>query len=410
MSLTRFLPTPSDRMGILWSLLAIKDCVVLEYGPAGTTHFSMGLFGELGESQQNRLFTTHMSEDDVVMGDVTRLEKAIIEIDKNLAPKVIFVVSSSVAAVIGSDIKGVCSYMQERVSAKLIAFEQGGFRGDYSIGLAETYKLLVQEVVQDEPEEQPDTVNLLGFSMGSYRALSDRWELEDLLYRAFGLKVGACLCGETSIGAIEKMGGAVLNIVLKEEGLVAAKMLNTRFGTPIVGGSPYGYRGTLEWLEKISKVLGRPISKEIQDELNERIQDTATYPMYSMMLREDTPAVVLVGEYRPILGIGKFMEDLGFPCTHKLCLHSLRAIPEPDPSVTVCRSEKERLDILRGLHRTLILADDPSMSVCPSDNVFLRISMPVVRGLQKAAHLPMMGIRGADYMLETVEEYLQMIK
>ena len=74
MSLTRFLPTPSDRMGILWSLLPIDGCVVLEYGPAGTTHFSMSLFGELGESQQDRLFTTHMSEDDVVMGDVSRLE------------------------------------------------------------------------------------------------------------------------------------------------------------------------------------------------------------------------------------------------------------------------------------------------------------------------------------------------
>ena len=143
MSLTRFLPTPSDRMGILWSLLPIDGCVVLEYGPAGTTHFSMSLFGELGESQQDRLFTTHMSEDDVVMGDVSRLEKAIVEIDSSFAPKVIFVVASSVAAVIGTDIKGVCSYMQEQVSAKLIAFEQGGFRGDYSVGLAEAYKLLV---------------------------------------------------------------------------------------------------------------------------------------------------------------------------------------------------------------------------------------------------------------------------
>ena len=75
MGLCRYLPTPSDRMGILWSLLAIGDSVIVEYGPAGTTHFSMSLFGELGVDQQNRLFTTHMSEDDVVMGDVSRLER-----------------------------------------------------------------------------------------------------------------------------------------------------------------------------------------------------------------------------------------------------------------------------------------------------------------------------------------------
>ena len=410
MSLTRFLPTPSDRMGILWSLLAIEDCVILEYGPAGTTHFSMGLFGELGESQQNRLFTTHMSEDDVVMGDVSRLEKALVEIDRNFAPKVIFVVASSVAAVIGTDIKGVCSYMQEKVKARLIAFEQGGFRGDYSVGLLEAYKLLVQELPVEHPENRSDTVNLIGFSMGSYRALSDRWELEELLKRGFGLKIGACLCGETSIHAVEQMGGAAINLVLREEGLPAAQILEKRFGTPFFAGSPYGYQGTLDWLQKIGEMLGRPCNPELEAELRERINEAAQYKMYWMMLKEDCPKAALTGEYHTITGIAEFLGELGVPAENKICLHTLRGISNPDPSVRTCASEKERLDILRGLHRQLILADDPSMSVCPSDNVFLRISMPVVRGGQVAKHLPLMGIRGADFLLETLEEYLQMLK
>ena len=82
MSLCRYLPVPSDRMGIIWSLLSVKDSIILEYGPAGTTHFSMGFYGTLGVDWQQRLFTTHMNEDDVVMGDVTRLEEAIVELDK----------------------------------------------------------------------------------------------------------------------------------------------------------------------------------------------------------------------------------------------------------------------------------------------------------------------------------------
>ena len=44
MSLVRFLPVPSDRMGMLWSLLTIAEALVLEYGPSGTTHYSMGLY------------------------------------------------------------------------------------------------------------------------------------------------------------------------------------------------------------------------------------------------------------------------------------------------------------------------------------------------------------------------------
>ena len=77
MSLCRYLPVPSDRMGIIWSLLSVKDSIILEYGPAGTTHFSMGFYGTLGVDWQQRLFTTHMNEDDVVMGDVTRLKKLL---------------------------------------------------------------------------------------------------------------------------------------------------------------------------------------------------------------------------------------------------------------------------------------------------------------------------------------------
>lgn len=407
MSLTRFLPTPSDRMGILWTLLTVKDSVVLEYGPAGTTHFSVGLFGSLGESVENRLFTTHMSEDDVVMGDVTRLEKAILEIDKKYSPNVIFVVSSSVAAVIGSDIKGVCSYMQEKVNAKLISFEQGGFRGDYSTGIAETYRLLVNELAVEDVKEKEETYNIIGLSMGSYRAESDLNELKYLLRKSFGLEARAVLCGDVTTEEIGKMGSAAVNIVLREEGVKAAKILESRYGTPIVAGSPYGYKGTLEWLEKVGKAIGKEISKDVRKELEERIADTAYYPMYTMMLMEDRPSVSLVGEYRTILGIGQFINDLGFNVDNKISCHSLKSVSKPDPSVIVCKTEKERLDILKNLHKSFILGDDASMSVCADDNVFLRISMPIINGKQIAKHLPLMGLHGADLIMEKLEEYYQ---
>ena len=48
MGLIKHFPTPSDRMGIICSALPIKDTVVIEYGPAGTTHYGTELFMELG--------------------------------------------------------------------------------------------------------------------------------------------------------------------------------------------------------------------------------------------------------------------------------------------------------------------------------------------------------------------------
>ena len=166
MSLCRYLPTPSDRMAVMWTLLNVGQAVVLEYGPAGTTHYSMGLFGNMGISPDQTLFTTHMSEDDVVMGDVTRLEDAIVELDRNYSPKVIFVIASAITAVIGTDLIGVCAYMQERVKARLIAMENGGFRGDYTVGLREAYAMLARELAGSGRESGRKTYNVLGASAG----------------------------------------------------------------------------------------------------------------------------------------------------------------------------------------------------------------------------------------------------
>ena len=255
MSLCRYLPTPSDRMGILWSLLCIEGSVVLEYGPAGTTHYSVSLFGSLGVDQQNRLFTTHMSEDDVVMGDVSRLERALVEIDQAYAPRVIFVVASSVSAVIGTDLRGVCAYMQEKVRARLIAFEQGGFRGDYSVGLRETYRLIAQHAVTPANERVEGTYNLLGLSAGAYRARSDRNEICRLMREAFGMEMRACLCLDTDMETIEGCGAAELNLVLTRR-------------SPAGGGDsrkklPYtlcrGYALRLRWHAGLAPSRGRGV-------------------------------------------------------------------------------------------------------------------------------------------------------
>lgn len=412
MSLTRFLPTPSDRMGILWSLLPIEECVILEYGPAGTTHFSMGLFGEMDLETQNRLYTTHMSEADVVMGDVSRLEKAILEIDQNDRPKVIFVVASSVAAVIGVDLRGVCSYMQPQTKARLIAFEQGGFRGDYAIGLKETYAMLAETLPREvsENDKREDTFNLLGASMWSYRARSDIWELTSVLEEGFGLKKKVCLCADTSIGEIEEMGEAGINLVISSLAVPAAEKLKERFGTPWILRLPYGYQETWSWLKEIEKQIKKPLCPDLERRLREKMQMTMQYQMYGRMLREDKMRAAVMGEYDTVKGISRFLESLGFLVEHKICAHSLRGIENPDGDIRYLSTEKEKIDLMKSLHRTLVLADDTMTALCAEDNTCVRISSPVTKGMAYARHLPFAGIRGADYLLEFVEQYYQTLR
>lgn len=404
MSLVRFLPTPSDRMGIIWSLLAVQGAIVLEYGPAGTTHYSMGLYGGLGLRFQNRMFTTHMSEDDVVMGDVTRLEDAIVELDKSYAPKVIFVVASSVTAVIGTDIKGVCRYMQNEVKAKLVAFEQGGFRGDYSIGLAETYKLLVRNLPKKDVAQEAGVYNIIGASAWRYRMASDIWEVKSLLDEALGLSCNACLCCDTSVEELEDMGLAQVNIVLGNEGLAAAKYLQEKFGTPYVYAVPYGYNGTLSFLAQVGEAVGREPDSMVLLRLQTKEKSLSRLSLFAMMGNNKPRMAVVKGDYDMVQGVSAFLEQGGITVLHKMCAHSLKAIAEPAADVEAYAEESDWLQVIRCLHDTLILADDVALLQADADNMKVLISAPFMNSAV-ATHMPFMGEKGADFLLEQMQVY-----
>ncbi len=404
MSLVRFLPTPSDRMGIIWSLLAVQEAIVLEYGPAGTTHYSMGLYGGLGLRFQNRMFTTHMSEDDVVMGDVTRLEDAIVELDKSYAPKVIFVVASSVTAVIGTDIKGVCRYMQNEVKAKLVAFEQGGFRGDYSIGLAETYKLLVRNLPKKDVAQEAGVYNIIGASAWRYRMASDIWEVKSLLDEALGLSCNACLCCDTSVEELENMGLAQVNIVLGNEGLAAAKYLQEKFGTPYVYAVPYGYNGTLSFLAQVGEAVGREPDSMVLLRLQTKEKSLSRLSLFTMMGNNKPKKAVVKGDYDLVQGVSAFLEQGGITVLHKMCAHNLKAIAEPAADVEGYAEESDWLQVIRGLQDTLILADDVALLQADADNMKVLISAPFMNSAV-ATHMPFMGEKGADFLLEQMQAY-----
>lgn len=412
MSLCRYLPVPSDRMAVMWTLLTVGDAVVLEYGPAGTTHYCVSLFGAMGISPDQSLFTTHMSEDDVIMGDVRRLEEAIVELDKGYRPKVIFVIASAVTAVIGTDLVGVCNYMQQQVDARLIALENGGFKGDYTVGLRQVYRLLVKQLAGQKQGLLPGRYNVLGASASSYRIRSDLREIEDLLSRSFGLSRHTALGVDTSLQQLAAMGGAQLNIVLRAEALPAAEWLKQQFGTPYVYGVPYGYQGTEQWLEQIASVLERPIARSVRDQLGQRQSQTAAFRMYATMYRNrpHPPAAAIIGDYDLLQGLAGLCRELDICPDLLICPHTLKDITDCDPIVRHFATEKEQITALRQLQYHLVLGDDVSLYLCDRTNTGLCVSFPLVSHVQIAEHLPLMGIRGTDYILETIDRYYQVLE
>ena len=406
MSLCRFYPPASDRMAIMWSLMPVEDAIVLEYGPAGTTHFGGGLYSSLGITLRQSLFTTHISEDDVIMGDVSRLEKAIAEVDQAYGPKVIFVVASAVIAVIGTDIRGVCRYMQEKINARLIAFEDGGFRGDYTYGLRAVYRLLATQIADlDEPKEEK-TFQILGASAGAWRVRSDVWELQQLMEEAFGWKCRLTMGLETTVHKLETAGSAALNLVIRCEALEAANILKEKYGTPYVYGAPYGYQGTIDWLNQIAETIGEPVNPKLLTRLEEKLTDLMPMgggPMATM--RSKQALVSIRADYDSLIGLAGAMREMDIEPDRLICSHSLKAVKDPQPEVIYYAKEKDFLDCCETLRGEWVLGDTVMLQCCRKENYTTCFSAPFVGRPQIAAHLPFMGEKGMDYLLELKEEF-----
>ena len=127
--------------------------------------------------------------------------------------------------------------------------------------------------------------------------------------------------------------------------------------------------------------------------------------MYKRMLKNSKPTMSIYSEYDRLLGFRKISEEIGFNIDSFICNHSIKDIDDKD--ITTLNSERERIELFKNKNNQLIIADDVTLRMANDTNVKLRASMPIVYGSQVANHIPLIGIKGMDYFLEYVDQYLQ---
>ena len=256
-------PVPSDYFGVLWALAGIKDGIVVEHGAPGTMAYNAVNFKMLGQMEPlGRFFTSGMDEDDVIMGREDKLISAIREVDRLYQPKLISIAATGVTSVIGLDLEGIASELQEAVSADILVFSGGGFKGDYLSGKEEAFFSVAERLVKEPAVIEKRIVNILGVSADDFNHVSDIAEIKRLLNKQ-GINVHTIFPLDTDTKAIENMSRAGLNIVLYDTGIKTAEMLENRFGTPWLYGMPFGIKGTVDWLDGIEKKTGISLDRAL---------------------------------------------------------------------------------------------------------------------------------------------------
>jgi nitrogenase molybdenum-iron protein alpha/beta subunit len=336
------MPEPSGRMGLLWTLGLIKDAAVLEFGSMGHMIYAEKWMSQTGIANRGRLYTTHLDEKDIALGITKRLEKAVEEIVEEKEAKAIFLLPSSVPEMIGIDLEAIkdeLAYSHPQIP--ILSFGEGNFKVGKSKGVEEAlYQLVkffpeykneyskeevkeeVKEKIKEEVKEeliedvkdvkiQRQYFNIFGSVCDTARFASDAREIKRIMEEAFHMEAICTLTSEVKVENLFHMDEAVINLVLRKEGLKAAKLLEREYGIPYLHHAPYGYEDTLSWIRQLEEILGRKADEKfIKEELQEGSLVLKSCKAWTQYGRDK--ASLWVDGIDEQQGISEFAREVGF--------------------------------------------------------------------------------------------------
>lgn len=398
MEVYKYFPVANDRMGIIWTLSSIKDACVIEFGPAGTTHYAVEGIGSLNGEDEAKIYSTHMDQSDVTFGKYERLEKAILEIDENISPKYIFVMASSISSIIGADIISVCETLKNSTDAKLIPITTGGLKDDYNVGVEYALKMLVSEIVKDNVKDI-NKYNILGNNIDKYNYLSDLKELERIMKDLFNKELNTTFTANTSIEEIENASKASLNIVIRKEALKAAEYMKEKYNIPYVYKNLYGLKNTTEFIEAIKEIDGYVLNEEKYKEEIDFVKKNMFGIKRKFYFYEGTKDCAVFGDYDTVMGMSDMLKELGLKVDRKEILYKTTC---EDTEVLISTSELDRMKYLSEKELLILLGDGPSIDMKHNSKLDIQVSNPNLDKINIYPYTPFIGFRGCVYIIEKI--------
>jgi nitrogenase molybdenum-iron protein alpha/beta subunit len=202
---------------------------------------------------------TRLFESDIIMGASAKLEKIIRQSDENFGSKVMFVVGTCSADIIGEDIEAVCRDLQPEISAKLIPIIAGGFRGNVNVGMDLGLEALLP-LIEKHGVHIKNTVNLIApQASGNPGWQPDlKWVTDTL--KEFGVSVTTTFTHDTPLSEIAEAGRAQANLLLSHDaGYGFAKRMESEYGVELILSDlplPIGMTNTARWLRAIGEYFG----------------------------------------------------------------------------------------------------------------------------------------------------------
>lgn len=398
MGLHKLKPTPSGRMGTLWTLASIRNAALLEFGCMGHMLYSRVFLNRAGVANACNLYSTHIDETDIALGDTGRLSLAVADIAQRDKPRILFLLPSVVPEIIGTDIPALCRELQPNYpDMRLLPFRYGGFDTCQHRAIQETLLQLVKTLPQKVPKTPFPTFNLIGSCADLFRFQADAGEIIRIMERTFQFKPLCVLTSDTSVEQIEQMGGAHINLVFRREGVPAAKQLQQQFGTPYFFGRPYGIQGTCHWIEQLAQIIGIiPDRDYINEQSAEALRlISPALPLFRSFKKQRIDEHLVLGGHADVVkGILSFAcDELSFP--KGICWCDSPAMADEDiPYFT----EEEWAQAVQTQKKGLLMASGEALAWA-GRNTELQIANPDIIWRLNPYESPFVGFRGAIHLV-----------
>jgi len=238
-------------------LYPIADALHLVHGPIGCAVYTWDIRGALSSGPElHRLsFSTDLQELDVIFGGEKKLYAALIELIDRHSPKAAFVYSTCIVGLIGDDLKAVCARVSAEKGIPVLPVQSEGFKGNKRAGYEAACDAMFQLVgTGDTAGISKHSINILG----DFNLAGEIWMIREYFNR-MGVEVVANITGDGRVGDIQRCHGAALNVVQCSGATMhLAKMLEDKYGTPVVRVSYFGIEDMAESLYTVARFFDDP--------------------------------------------------------------------------------------------------------------------------------------------------------
>ena len=339
----------SDVSGVCSALYELGGMVVI-HDPSGcnstyNTHDEIRWY-----NQDSLIFISGLTEIDAVMGNDEKFLSDIKEAAGELHPKFIALVSSPIPFMNGTDFPALAKVLETETGIPTFAVPTNGMH-DYVYGAGKALEEVARRFILEQMEDRKGlehTINLLGATPLDFGPISKVEELKKNLEQ-YGWKTISTWAMGDSLEDLAQTGKAEMNLVISSVGLMAAKMLKEKYGTPYVIGTPYK-----EYAERISEALEKRIQIPIlEDRGKENSQGTGN----------SGKIITLIGEPVTIGSLAAIIERKYHYKTRILCpLENAEGLLG-EHDLKIC-GEEEMENALKNAR--IVVADPLYRPICPA--------------------------------------------